>query len=61
MRGGTQGRNPEHLAKFREAELIHARWAMLGVAGMLAVEVLGYGNWLDAPVGVRSRPRCHAR
>ena len=49
------------LSKFREAELIHARWAMLGVAGMLAVEVLGYGNWLDAPVGVRSRPRCHAR
>jgi hypothetical protein len=45
------------LSKFREAELIHARWAMLGVAGMLAVEVLGYGNWLDAPVGVRTRPR----
>jgi hypothetical protein len=42
------------LAKFREAELIHCRWAMLGVAGMLAVEVLGYGNWLEAPIGVRS-------
>jgi light-harvesting complex I chlorophyll a/b binding protein 1 len=42
------------LAKFREAELIHARWAMLGVAGMLAVEVLGYGNWLEAPIGVRT-------
>lgn len=46
------GKDPAMLAKFREAELIHARWAMLGVAGMLAVEVLGYGNWLEAPIGM---------
>ena len=37
-------------AKFREAELMHARWAMLGVTGSLAVEILGLGNWLDAPL-----------
>lgn len=24
---------------------IVGRWAMLGVAGSLAVELLGYGNW----------------
>ena len=29
---------------------MHARWAMLGVAGSLAVEILGLGNWLDAPL-----------
>jgi len=46
------GTDPAMLAKFREAELIHCRWAMLGVAGMLAVEVLGYGNWLEAPIGM---------
>jgi hypothetical protein len=33
---------------FTEAELIHGRWAMLGAAGALAVEALGYGNWVDA-------------
>uniref|UniRef100_A0A7S0RJT1 Chlorophyll a-b binding protein, chloroplastic n=1 Tax=Pyramimonas obovata TaxID=1411642 RepID=A0A7S0RJT1_9CHLO len=44
------GKNPEMLAKFKEAELMHARWAMLGVAGSLAVEILGLGNWLDAPL-----------
>jgi hypothetical protein len=32
---------------FREAELIHGRWAMLGAAGALAVEALGYGGWLE--------------
>jgi hypothetical protein len=28
------------------------RWAMLGTAGALAVELLGYGNWYDAPLWV---------
>lgn len=46
------GANPAMLAKFREAELIHARWCMLAVAGMLSVELLGYGNWIDAPLSM---------
>merc|ERR1719456_2004806 len=44
------GSTPADLARFQEAELIHARWAMLGVAGSLAVELLGFGNWYDAPL-----------
>merc|ERR1712118_345735 len=44
------GSNPTNLARFQEAELIHCRWAMLGVAGALAVEALGFGNWYDAPL-----------
>jgi len=43
------GKSPAVLAKFREAEVIHCRWCMLAVAGMLGQEILGYGNWLDAP------------
>jgi light-harvesting complex I chlorophyll a/b binding protein 1 len=43
-------REPASLARFRESEVIHGRWAMLGVAGALAVEVLGLGNWYDAPL-----------
>merc|ERR1712187_804141 len=31
-------------------ELIHCRWAMLGVVGSLVVELLGFGNWYDAPL-----------
>merc|ERR1719428_2117380 len=47
------GSNPTNLARFQEAELIHCRWAMLGVAGALAVEALGYGNWYDAPLAAK--------
>jgi light-harvesting complex I chlorophyll a/b binding protein 1 len=37
------------LAKYQENELINGRYAMLGVAGILAVELFGQGNWVDAP------------
>lgn len=36
--------------RLRESELIHCRWAMAGVAGCLFVELLGFGNWFDAPL-----------
>lgn len=26
------------------------RWAMMGAAGIMGVELLGFGNWYDAPV-----------
>lgn len=48
------GKDPANLAKFREQELIHARFAMLGVAGMVGVEAFGYGSWIDAPTWVLS-------
>eukprot|EP00238_Polyblepharides_amylifera_P004082 CAMPEP_0196590210 /NCGR_PEP_ID=MMETSP1081-20130531/65972_1 /TAXON_ID=36882 /ORGANISM="Pyramimonas amylifera, Strain CCMP720" /LENGTH=360 /DNA_ID=CAMNT_0041913249 /DNA_START=243 /DNA_END=1325 /DNA_ORIENTATION=+ len=34
------GKKPEDLAKYSEAELLHARWAMLGAIGALIPEVL---------------------
>ncbi|CAG9464122.1 unnamed protein product [Pedinophyceae sp. YPF-701] len=43
------GKEPALLQRFQEAEIIHARWAMLGVAGCLAVELFGFGDWYDAP------------
>ncbi|KAK9803109.1 hypothetical protein WJX73_005338 [Symbiochloris irregularis] len=42
-------RKPELLQRFQESELVHSRWAMAGVAGCLAVEVLGQGSWTDSP------------
>jgi hypothetical protein len=45
-------KNPEGLKRFTESEVIHCRWAMLGAAGCLGVEVLGQGNWYDAPLWV---------
>jgi hypothetical protein len=47
------GATPSNLQRFQEAELVHCRWAMLGAAGALAPELLGLGNWYDAPQGVR--------
>merc|ERR1712061_286491 len=47
------GSTPTNLVRFQEAELIHCRWAMLGVAGSLVVELLGFGNWYDAPLATK--------
>merc|ERR1712224_1014327 len=47
------GSNPSNLVRFQEAEIIHCRWAMLGVTGALAVEALGFGNWYDAPLAAK--------
>jgi len=41
---------PSNLDRFRESELIHSRWAMAAVAGVLAVELAGQGDWYDAPL-----------
>ena len=43
------GTEPKSLERFVEAEVINGRWAMLGVAGMIGVEALGYGDWYAAP------------
>jgi light-harvesting complex I chlorophyll a/b binding protein 1 len=42
------GEVPENLERFKESELIHARWAMLAIPGVLIPEALGYGNWVSA-------------
>eukprot|EP00271_Cylindrocystis_brebissonii_P008653 TRINITY_DN23123_c0_g1_i1.p1 TRINITY_DN23123_c0_g1~~TRINITY_DN23123_c0_g1_i1.p1 ORF type:complete len:234 (+),score=35.51 TRINITY_DN23123_c0_g1_i1:187-888(+) len=42
------GEVPENLERHREAEIIHCRWAMLAVPGILIPEALGLGNWVDA-------------
>merc|ERR1719230_1896847 len=47
------GSTPSNLARYQEAEIIHCRWAMLGVTGALGVEALGFGNWYDAPLATK--------
>ncbi|MEW5314465.1 MAG: hypothetical protein WDW38_005963 [Sanguina aurantia] len=42
-------KDPNAFKRFQVAELIHARWAMLGSAGIIAVELFGFGSWYDAP------------
>jgi len=45
------GSDPETLARYREAELIHARWAMLGAIGCIVPETLpqtDYVPWFKA-------------
>lgn len=42
------GEVPENLERFKESELIHARWAMLAIPGVLIPEALGLGNWVSA-------------
>ena len=44
------GKDAASLARFQEAEVIHGRWAMLGVAGSLAAELAGQGDWYTAPL-----------
>ncbi|CAN1174222.1 hypothetical protein LINPERPRIM_LOCUS9764, partial [Linum perenne] len=39
---------PENFERFKESELIHCRWAMLAVPGILVPEALGLGNWVQA-------------
>ncbi|KAL2641976.1 hypothetical protein R1flu_009563 [Riccia fluitans] len=39
---------PENFARYKESELIHCRWAMLAVPGVLIPEALGLGNWVSA-------------
>jgi light-harvesting complex I chlorophyll a/b binding protein 1 len=43
-------KDPASRQRFQESEVIHCRWAMLGAAGVLGVEALGFGNWYDAPL-----------
>ncbi|EIE20514.1 light harvesting complex protein I-20 [Coccomyxa subellipsoidea C-169] len=44
------GSTPANLQRFQEAELVHSRWAMAGVAGALGAELLGQGDWYQAPL-----------
>ena len=44
------GKEPANLARFQEAEIIHSRWAMLGVAGAAGQEAITGVTWIEAPV-----------
>ena len=44
------GKEPANLARFREAEVMHCRWAMLGVAGAAGAEIITGTTWTEAPV-----------
>lgn len=48
------GENAGHLQRYSEAELQNGRWAMLGAAGVIAVELFGYGDWVEAQAWVTS-------
>lgn len=48
------GKTDSSLERFTEAELMNGRWAMLGIAGALGAEVLGFGDWYNAPLWVRA-------
>lgn len=44
------GKEPANLARFQEAEILHSRWAMLGVAGAAGQEVITGVTWTEAPL-----------
>ena len=44
----TTGEDKVALQWYQQAELVHARWAMLGVAGMAAPELVG-NPFVDGP------------
>lgn len=44
------GKNPEDLAWYVQAELVHARFAMLGAAGIMIPEALTKAGLLNVPV-----------
>ena len=45
-----QVQGEQKLDRLRESELVHGRWAMLGVVGALLPELLGFGDWFEAPL-----------
>ena len=40
-------KEPALLARFREAEVLHGRWAMLGITGLVTAEAMGYPNYIQ--------------
>jgi len=44
------GKDPSALSYFKEAELVHCRWAMAGVAGILIPSALTHAGALNVPV-----------
>eukprot|EP00775_Hariotina_reticulata_P011970 gene11970-12113_t len=53
LKGEGLGANPESLKWFAESERVHARWAMLAVAGILAQEIARPDIfWYDAPTKI---------
>jgi len=51
------GANPERLVWYKESELVHCRWAMLGVAGILAQEIIRPDVfWYEAATKVDTKP-----
>lgn len=55
------GKTDSSLERFTEAELMNGRWAMLGIAGALGAEVLGFGDWYNAPLWVSANHNLRLR